>query len=126
VHINSQARIFTDEGAGSTGMIQVDVCQKESVKIDDAQTVNGEVLAEMGNRGRWPGINQCHSVAGSKQGRGDGAGMASPVQIQNGCVCHKRNSVAQKGVAKSLQPFLLLPFRGWPGNLLEYQEELAE
>jgi len=87
--MNSQSRIFTDEGAGSTGMIQVNVGQKESVKIADAQAVNGQLFAETGNRGRWPGINQCDSVTGTKQGRGDGAGMAGPVQIEKGCGCHK-------------------------------------
>jgi hypothetical protein len=35
----------------------MNVGQKESVEIADAQAVNGQLFAELGDRGRWPGIN---------------------------------------------------------------------
>jgi hypothetical protein len=68
VHKNSQPRIFTDERAGRAGVIQMNVGQKESVEIADPQAVNGQLFAKIGNRGRWPGIHQCDSIAGTKQG----------------------------------------------------------
>jgi len=42
-------------GAESAGMIQCDVGQKESVEIADAQTVNGQLFAEMGIVDEGPG-----------------------------------------------------------------------
>lgn len=75
-------------------MIQVDVGQKESVEITDAQTVYSQLFTEIGNRRRRTGINQSDTVAPVKQCCGNGAGMAGPVQIERDCGCHKQGSLA--------------------------------
>ena len=94
VHINSQARIFPDEGAGRTGMIQMNVGQKESVEIADAQAMNGQLFAEVGEswtmaRDQPMQHNRPNEVRPRRW-----SGTAGPVQIERGCGCHKENSLA--------------------------------
>lgn len=46
MHENLEIGIFFQEGAGGTRMIEVDVSEKDGLKIGEAEALQGKLLAE--------------------------------------------------------------------------------
>jgi hypothetical protein len=57
VYVDCKPWIFADEGAGSAGVVQVDVRQKNGVEIAHADATGLKLLVQGAERGTRPGVD---------------------------------------------------------------------
>ncbi len=79
---NPERRIFADEFAGGTRVIQMNVSEKNGVEMRDGETLGRKVFAKSVDcRGRT-GIDQCGEIGVAKKSRSDGARTSQPEEIK--------------------------------------------
>ncbi len=97
VDIHGEAGIFAHQRAGSAGVVQVDVCEKNGLEIADSDATGLELSLQRLERGARAGVdNGAVPVRFQKAGR-DGARPSHPKVVEGGDGVHQKSSVAQDG-----------------------------
>ena len=91
VDVNTQARIFAQERAGSAGMIQVDVSEKERIQVRDRDAPALKLAAKHGEGNRRAGVNESQLAIAFEEATGDGARMAEIFDVDS---CGNRHGFA--------------------------------
>ena len=67
-HVDEQARVLADEGAGRAGMVEMDVREQEVAELPDLEPVLGEPCPERVQAARRPAVDQRGLVAREQVG----------------------------------------------------------
>ena len=81
MHMNANTWIFPDETACCARMIQVNMSEKDGVKVGYFQTVKRKLLFETRQGGGGTRINQRGAIRGTDQCSRDAAGVARPEEV---------------------------------------------
>lgn len=95
--VNAEAGIFADEGAGGSGVIEMDVGEEDGFEIGGGESAGVELGAQSFERGSWAGINDGVMAAGFKESGGDGVRAAGPVEIKRGGGGHALGIIREGG-----------------------------
>ena len=97
VHVNAEAGIFADEGAGGSGVIEVNVGEEDGFEIGDGESAGAEFGAQSFERGGRAGIDDGVMAAGFEESGGDGVRAAGPVEIERGGGGHAIGIIREAG-----------------------------
>ncbi len=84
MHVNAKAGIFSDEGAGGSGVIEVDVGEEDGLEIGDGDSSRMQFGAQRFERGGRAGIDDGVAAASFQESGGDRVWAAGPVKIKRG------------------------------------------
>lgn len=91
VNVNAEPRIFAQQRAGGSGVIEVDVREQDRFEIGKFYAVGKQLRAESFERGGGTGIDDGGvAVVGCEESGGDGARTAIPVDVEDGEGRHGR------------------------------------
>src|ERR1700676_2810939 len=93
--VHGKPRIFSDERAGSAGVVQVNVGQKNRVQIGGGKALGMQQLAELGERRARAGVNEGAMAVGLQQRRSYGPRPTGPMGVEDCDCAHGSFSVAQ-------------------------------
>jgi hypothetical protein len=119
-----EARIFSNEGTGCGGVIEVDVSEEDSLEVSDSDTVSFELLAKSVESGGGARIDKSCKTGRAEEGRGNGARMAGPEKVNGNRRVHgcsefsavRGGEVSQNWEEKSKVPERNWKSRGQRGN----------
>ncbi len=82
VNVNGQARIFTDESASSSSVVEMDMGEQDGVKVGDGDRAGAKLLAQRRESGFGTRVNDSAMIFGFEQCGGDRFPMADPIGIE--------------------------------------------
>jgi hypothetical protein len=89
VNVNLKRGIFLQQGAGGTGVIQVNVSEQDGIQVRHAKALHGELFPKRGQRGSRAGVDQRGKIIGPEQRGGDAPGLPSPIQVKQSRSNHR-------------------------------------
>jgi hypothetical protein len=84
VDVHAQVGIFADEGAGGSGVIEVDVGEEDGFEIGEGESAGKELGAQNFECGGRAGVDDGVVTASFEQGGSDGVRAAGPVEVERG------------------------------------------
>ena len=84
VDIHREAGIFANQRAGSAGMVQMDVREKDGVEIAHAEAMGLELLVKSFERGARSGVDDGAVTVRFEQGGSNGVRTPGPKIVERG------------------------------------------
>ena len=97
VNVNAETGIFANQGAGGSGVIEVDVGEKDGFEISDGESARKQLGAQSVERGGRAGIDDGVMAAGFEKSGCDGVWAAGPVEIERGGGRHALGIIRKAG-----------------------------
>lgn len=82
MHVHGEARILADERARGSGVVEMDVGEKDGVEVGDGKTARKELLAKRRKRTRGPRVDQRGLAVAFDETGGNRPWMAEPVDVE--------------------------------------------
>lgn len=98
MNVDLETRVFPEEGAGGTRVVEVNVGEEDSGQIGELESLKCQLVTQGGEGGCRAGIDKGNGIFSTQKRRGNRARMASPIQVEGDGRVHERRVVYPKPV----------------------------